>query len=125
MVEVNLFGTFHGSCAAVKQMKQQGSGVIMNVISVSALEGRPGSATYCASKYAVKGLTLSLQKEVEGTGVQVIALYPGGIKTHLYDEQKHEAYDQFMEPEEAAREIVENLQQKNPEEELIIRRIKY
>ena len=125
MIEVNLFGIFYGSRAALKQMKKQKSGTIINIISTSALEGRKNSSIYCASKYAANGLTLSLQKEVEGTATQVIAVYPGGMKTHLFDEKKHKDYKKFMDPAEVAKKIINNLKKKTPKEKLIIRRRKH
>ncbi len=49
MVEVNFFGTWYGCQAAVRQMKRQASGTIVNILSTSALQGRAGSAGYVAS----------------------------------------------------------------------------
>lgn len=122
MFDINVFGYMYGSQEALLQMKKQNSGVLINIISTSALEGRSGSAAYCASKYAVKGLTKSLQFEVEGSGVHVVAVYPGWMKTNLFDEQKPDNFDDFMDPTDVAKTIVSNIKQDKPLEELIIRR---
>lgn len=122
MVEVNLFGTIYGSRAALKYMKPQGGGTIANILSTSALEGRPGSAGYGASKYAAMGFTKSLRLEVQANNIQVIAIYPGGMKTNLFDESQPADYDNYMEPSFVAEKIVNNLKQAVPQEELIIKR---
>ena len=122
LIEVNLFGTIYGSKAALVQMRKQGSGVIVNIISTSGLQGRPDSSGYCASKYAARGFTESLRAETANSNIKVIAAYPGGMKTHLFDEQKPSDIDSYMEPEFVADKIIQNLMQENPEEELIVRR---
>jgi NAD(P)-dependent dehydrogenase (short-subunit alcohol dehydrogenase family) len=122
MIEVNLFGTIYGSKAALIQMKKQGSGTIINILSTSALEGRPGSSGYCASKWAAVGFTKSLRLEVESAGIKVLAIYPGGMKTNLFDEEKSKNYESYMEPDFVAGKIIENLKKESPEEELVLRR---
>lgn len=122
MVEVNLFGTIYGSKAVLIQMKKQNSGVIVNILSTSALEGRAGSSAYCASKYAAVGFTKSLRVEAKPNNIFVLAAYPGGMQTNLFDAKKPQDYESFMSPDSVAEKIVENLKQDLPEEELIIRR---
>lgn len=122
MIEVNLFGTIYGSKAALTQMKKQKSGVIINIISTVALEGRVGSAGYGASKYAVVGFTKTLRLEAKPEDISVIAVYPGGMKTNFFDERKPDDIDKYMEPSFVAEKIIENLKKHAPEEELIIRR---
>ena len=122
LMEVNLFGTVYGSKTALMQMRKQGSGCIVNILSTSALEGRATSSAYCASKYAARGFTLSLQEEVEGLKICAIAVYPGGMKTDLFDEERPDNYNEYMEPTYVAGKIVENLEKDEPEKEQIIRR---
>ncbi len=122
MIEVNLFGTVYGSRVALIQMKKQGYGTIINIISTSALIGRPGSAGYCASKYAADGFTKSLRLELEPANIKVISIYPGGMKTNLFRGQKPLDYDNYMEPSYVAGRIIENLKKKNPKKELIIKK---
>ncbi|MDA2921869.1 SDR family oxidoreductase [Patescibacteria group bacterium AH-259-L07] len=122
MIEVNLLGTMYGSKAALIQMKKQGSGTIINILSTSALEGRAGGAPYCASKYGADGFTKSLRLEAEPENIQVFAIYPGGMKTNLFDAKKPSNFDEFMDPDMVAQTILENLQKQNPEKELILKR---
>jgi NAD(P)-dependent dehydrogenase (short-subunit alcohol dehydrogenase family) len=122
VLEVNLFGTVYGSKIALSQMRDQGFGIIVNILSTSALEGKLNETAYCASKFAAMGFTKSLRKEVDGINIKVLAVYPGGMKTNLFDEKKPENYDEYMEPSFVTEKIIENLIKESPEEELIIRR---
>ena len=122
LIEVNLFGTVYGSKVALLQMRKQGFGSIINILSTSALEGKINETAYCASKFAAMGFTKSLIKEVDGKNIKVLAVYPGGMRTNLFDEKKPENYADFMDPNDVALKIVENLKKENPEEELIIKR---
>jgi len=122
LIEVNLFGTVYGSKLALIQMRKQGEGAIVNILSTSALEGRATSSAYSASKYAARGFSLSLTKEVEGTDIKVVSVYPGGMQTDFFDEKRPVNYSEYMESRYVADKIVENLKKNLPEEELIIKR---
>lgn len=122
MLEVNLFGTVYGVRAVLPHMRKQGKGMIVNVVSTSALAGRPMSAMYSASKHAQRGFTDSMREELKGTSISVIGIYPGGIKTHLFDESKPADFAEFMTPEYVAQKIVDNLEKNTPETELILKR---
>ncbi len=122
MIDVNLLGAIYGSKIALIQMKKQGEGVIINILSTSALEGRPGSSGYCASKYGAVGFTKSLALETKDTSIKIFAVYPGGMQTHLFDEKKPNDISGYMPPDFVAGKILENLQKENPKSELIIKR---
>ncbi len=122
IVDVNLFGTINGSKVSLIQMNKQGHGTIINIISTSALSGRPKSSGYSASKHAVAGFTKSLVLETAGSNIKVLAIYPGGMKTHFFDEKKPADIDQYMEPAYVAERIIANLKSESPEPELIIKR---
>lgn len=122
MFEVNFFGAVYGSQSALRQMRRQGSGTVVNIVSTSGLTGRANSSAYAASKWAVHGFTESLRLEAKDSGISVIAVYPGGMRTHFFDEQRPADYEEYMEPNFVAVKILENLKKEFPEEELIIRR---
>ncbi|MCR4328732.1 MAG: SDR family oxidoreductase [Patescibacteria group bacterium] len=122
MFEVNVFGAMYGSKTALIQMRAQHSGTIMNILSTSALEGRLNSSGYSASKFAANGFTKSLRLEAKPDGISVIAVFPGGMKTHFFDEKKPADFDAFMDPTFVAEKIIENLKYSAPEEELVIKR---
>ncbi len=122
MLEVNLFGMVYGSRAALGPMKKAEKGMIMNIISVSGIEGHVGSAGYCASKFAENGFTKVLRLETKPFDIKVISVFPDKMKTGLFDGSRPAGYDQFMKPEYVAEKILNNLEKENPEEELIIKK---
>ncbi len=122
LMEVNLFGMVYGSKTALAQMRKQGFGFIVNIISTSGLDGKKDETAYCASKFAATGFTRSLAKEVDGKKIKILGVYPGGMKTNLFDENKPKNYNEFMDPNFVAQKIIENLKLQNPETELILRR---
>ncbi len=121
MMDVNFFGTLYGCQTACAQMqRQQDGGTIVNVLSTSALKYRPNSIGYGASKSAAMSLTKALQNDPEMQDICVIGAYPGGMRTHLFDERKPDDYDAYMDPIDVARAIIENIKREDPEKELVI-----
>lgn len=120
--EVNFFGTFYGSRIAAKIMKKQQKGVILNIGSAGSFFGRPLSAGYASSKWAVRGFTELLRLALKGTGISVFAVHPEGIKTNLFGSHRPREYDSFMEPEFVAEKIIKNLERRKPREEIVIRK---
>ncbi|HEV8673006.1 MAG TPA: SDR family NAD(P)-dependent oxidoreductase [Methylomirabilota bacterium] len=74
---VNVDGVFFCCQAAVPSMVRQGRGNIVNIASWSGKSGAPYFGPYCASKFAVIGLTQSLAREVAAHGIRVNAVCPG------------------------------------------------
>jgi len=122
LIEVNLFGTVYGSKIALAQMRKQGFGSIVNIISTSGLDGKVNETAYCSSKFAARGFTESLMKEVDENKIKVIGVYPGGMQTNLFDEKKPKNYAEFMDPNFVAQKIIQNLKLAKPKEKLIIKR---
>lgn len=82
-LDINLKGTFFAAQAAARAMKDQGSGVIINLASIFGLVGGAHRAAYCASKGAVVNLTRSLAVEWAPLGIRVVAIAPTFIVTPL------------------------------------------
>jgi short-subunit dehydrogenase len=122
LMEVNLFGTVYGSKLALIEMRKRNSGTIINILSTSALIAKPNDSAYCASKFAAKGFTDSLKKEVEKTKIKIYSIYPARMQTNLFDEDKPDDYDLYMSPGYVADKIIENLKSENGEGDLIIKR---
>ena len=74
---VNVDGVFFCCQAALPHMLARGRGDIINLASWSGKAGAPYIGPYCASKFAVIGLTQSLAKEVAALGIRVNAVCPG------------------------------------------------
>ncbi|MFC1700499.1 SDR family NAD(P)-dependent oxidoreductase [Patescibacteria group bacterium] len=82
---VNALGTINTTKAVLPQMKERKSGKIVFVNSIRGVEAREERSVYCASKWAVTGFLKSLRKEVEKYDIEVIGLYPGLMKTNLFE----------------------------------------
>jgi NAD(P)-dependent dehydrogenase (short-subunit alcohol dehydrogenase family) len=82
LVDVNIKGVFHVIRAFVPAMVERKSGVIVNLSSGWGRSTSPEVAPYCASKYAVEGLTLALAQELP-RGMAAVPLNPGVIDTDM------------------------------------------
>lgn len=121
MFDVNFFGAVLGSRTALLNMED---GAVVNILSSAALDARRsvGAKLYAASKWALRGYVDALRSENEGSSVQILSVYPGGTKSHLHDEALPADFDNFMPPEHVVGKIIANLQQDQPELDLIIKR---
>jgi NAD(P)-dependent dehydrogenase (short-subunit alcohol dehydrogenase family) len=81
--DVNFFGLIEVTKAVLPGMRQQKSGVIINVSSVGGRITFPFSSLYHATKFAVEGLTESLQYELNPLGISLKIVEPGGYKTEF------------------------------------------
>jgi NAD(P)-dependent dehydrogenase (short-subunit alcohol dehydrogenase family) len=79
--EVNTIGTALMCRFVAKVMKRQKSGVIINLNSQAGLAARAKRSIYHASKWAITGLTRSLQPELAPFGIKVLDICPGQLKT--------------------------------------------
>lgn len=85
LMGINFWGVVHGTKAFLPHIKRTGDGHVVNVSSVFGLIGVPTQSAYNAAKFAVRGFTEALREEmeVEGCGVGVTSVHPGGIKTNI------------------------------------------
>ncbi len=81
MFDVNVFGLGRMTQAVLPVMRQQRSGCIVNIASLAGISPFPGLGYYCATKFAVEGLSGSLALEVEPLGIKVIVVEPSGFRT--------------------------------------------
>jgi NAD(P)-dependent dehydrogenase (short-subunit alcohol dehydrogenase family) len=81
--EVNLFGLIEVTRAVLPGMRAHRSGVIVNVSSVGGRVTFPFCTLYHATKFAVEGLTESLQYELNPFGIRLKIVEPGGYRTNF------------------------------------------
>lgn len=85
IIDTNLWGYIHTIQALLPHFLERGTGTIVNVSSIGGKVPIPYQVPYTASKYAVTGLTESLQAELKPKGVQVCGVHPNFIKTDLLE----------------------------------------
>lgn len=84
VLDVNLYGVIHGIHAFVPRLIDQGGRAhIVNTASLAGLVGVPSMAPYCASKFAVVGLSEALGAELAPHEIRVTAICPGMISTDI------------------------------------------
>lgn len=81
VLNVNFMGAFNGMRVVVPIMKKQGGGRIVNTASIAGLKGYAYLSAYCASKFAIIGLTRTAAQEFAPFGIRVNAVCPGLIET--------------------------------------------
>ena len=80
--ETNFWGVYNVSKAAVPVLREQGSGLFMQISSIGGrVGGSPGIASYQAAKFAIDGFSRVLQAETAPFGVKVIVVEPSGFRT--------------------------------------------
>lgn len=98
MLSTNLDGAFYVSREAVKPMIRQKSGRIINIGSMWGKCGASCEVHYSAAKAGLRGLTVSLAKELGPSGITVNCVEPGVIETEmnadLSEQDRQELYDQ-------------------------------
>jgi NAD(P)-dependent dehydrogenase (short-subunit alcohol dehydrogenase family) len=70
--------------AVLPHMRRQGGGAIVQMSSVGGQVTAPGFGAYCATKFALEGLTETLRDEVAGFGVHTMIVEPGAFRTGLF-----------------------------------------
>jgi len=81
MFDTNLFGAIEGMQVAIPVMRRQGFGAIINISSVAGYIAVPYMAAYGATKHALNCFSRAARLELRGTGVKVINVCPGYVKT--------------------------------------------
>lgn len=77
--DVNVIGMFVMSQKAVRLLKKQGRGAIINTSSMAGIDGAMQNIGYTASKFAVEGLTVGMARELGPYGIRVNAVAPAGM----------------------------------------------
>ena len=93
VIAVHLKGTWNGTRAAAAVMREQGSGAIVNMSSISGKVGLVGQTNYSAAKAGIVGLTKAAAKELAHLGVRVNAIQPGLIRSAMTEAMPERIWD--------------------------------
>jgi hypothetical protein len=85
MLRVNLFGALFVMQEAVRCMLAQNDGVVVNVASLAGRRGMSPLGGYCATKFALVGLTEAMREELRGRRVHVALVEPGIVETPMVE----------------------------------------
>jgi NAD(P)-dependent dehydrogenase (short-subunit alcohol dehydrogenase family) len=83
LMETNFFGLLAVTQGLLPHMRERRRGHVINLSSLAGIMGLPGGGLYCASKFAVEGLTESLAIELAPLGIHVTVVEPGGFRTNF------------------------------------------
>ena len=105
--EANLKGMILLTSEMLRLTPEEEELTIVNIMSTSALFGRAEETIYCAAKWGARGYTEALRTELKGTKRNIIAVYPGGMKTDFWKiPGQNRDISSFMDPAEVAEKIV-------------------
>ena len=83
MIDVNLLGTVHTMQTVLPIMRKAGRGSIVNIASLAGRRGMSPLGGYCATKFAVTGLSEAVRTELFGSGITVSLVMPGLVDTPM------------------------------------------
>ena len=107
MFNTNVNGLYYCTRMALPSMKKSGEAHIVNLSSIAGLEGYQQVSAYCATKFAVRGFSDALYKEVRDFGVKVTCVYPGSVKTDFFRNSENiTAHDNMLMPQDVASQIL-------------------
>lgn len=96
VIDVHLKGTWNGTRKAAAIMREQKSGSIVNISSLSGKIGMVGQTNYSAAKAGIVGLSKAAAKELAHHGVRVNVIQPGLIRSAMTEALPRKAWDQKM-----------------------------
>jgi NAD(P)-dependent dehydrogenase (short-subunit alcohol dehydrogenase family) len=99
---INFWGVVRMTRAFLPLLRRSEQAHIVNISSLYGLIAPPGQTAYAASKFAVRGFSISLRHELEGTGIGVTVVHPGGVATSI---AKNARLSKGIPSEEAARRL--------------------
>ncbi|MCF7832564.1 MAG: SDR family NAD(P)-dependent oxidoreductase [Candidatus Marinimicrobia bacterium] len=108
-VDTNFFGVYRVQHYVLNKMKEQDSGLIINMSSIGGVIGLPYQGLYSASKFAVEGMTEALYKEFNKRNIRVCMIEPGDFKTGFTASRENVLGENVQ--LEKAREVIEHDEQ--------------
>jgi NAD(P)-dependent dehydrogenase (short-subunit alcohol dehydrogenase family) len=131
IVGINFWGVVYGCKFFLPYLKQAQEAHIVNVSSVFGIVGVPGQSSYCATKFAVRGLSEALWVELKEHNIGVTSIHPAGVRTNIAKDartkeegKKSEAIkiiDRYSVPPERCAELIVSAIKKNKMRQLVAR----
>lgn len=109
MVDVILGGAMRATHALLPAMLANGSGTVINVLSIAARQDFGGSQAYCAAKAGLAAFSRTLSLDYRAQGVRVTSVLPGATDTPLWDEIENHPAREDMLPARAVAETIKYL----------------
>jgi 3-hydroxy acid dehydrogenase / malonic semialdehyde reductase len=109
MIDTNIKGLLYVTRALAPLMTAQGFGHIINIGSIAGKETYPGGNVYCATKYAVDGLTKAMRMDLVSYGIRVTQIAPGAVETEF-------STVRFKGDEDRATKVYQGFKPLNPED---------
>jgi len=112
MIDTNISSMIISTKKMLDIMNKQESGIIINIGSLGGIVPMPYEAVYCATKFALRGFTLSLAEELRGSNIDICLISPGPVKTNLLATEAKDDYSTItfisdpIEPNKVAKVIV-------------------
>jgi short-subunit dehydrogenase len=129
LFEINFWGVVRMTRAFLPGLRASGDARVVNLSSVFGLVAPPEQVAYAASKFAVRGFSEALRHELEGSGVGVTVVHPGGVATSIAEnarvpagasaeevERRREQFRKLLRlpPEVAGETIVRGVERRKP-----------
>ena len=129
LFEINFWGVVRMTRAFLPLLRASNDARVVNISSLYGIVAPPEQAAYAASKFAVRGFSEALRHELEGSGVGVTVVHPGGVNTSIAERaripagvteeeiaRRRERYRKLlrMPPEVAGETIVRGIERRQP-----------
>ena len=108
VMDTNVLALAHTFHPFIAPMRTRGRGTLVGIASVAGIRGLPGSEAYCASKAAAISYCESLRVELRRTGVRVVTVAPGFVRTPLTAKNPYRM-PFLMEPADFARRAADRI----------------
>jgi len=105
MMSINFYAPLVVMQEAFKIMKENNTGLIVNILSTACLYSNEGIGAYTASKAALDSLTKVFRKEARDNNIRVASIYPGGVNTSFRKNENNN----YLSPESVSEAIVAHL----------------
>ncbi|MDR8389979.1 SDR family NAD(P)-dependent oxidoreductase [Aliifodinibius sp. S!AR15-10] len=111
LIDTNINGILDLTSCIVPLMKRSTEGShILNIGSVLGILGNAGKSGYCASKFAVRGFSEALFKELRYNGIKVTCINPGSIDTNFFEDAGITPHKHMLQPKDIANTIIHILE---------------